>query len=124
MAVIRSTEGTEHRLHGAVFTSYANSTTGSTELRAWTTRLPSGQEGAEHQISREEIFLVLEGTARVSLDGQESALAPGDVLVAPADSRLRLDNPGAQDVLIWATTSAGLSARLADGSVVSPPWAA
>lgn len=123
MPVIRSTEGTEHRMHGAVFTAYANSATGSGELCAWTTRLPPGQSGAEHRISREEIFLVLEGTPHVSIDGRESALAPGDVLVAPAHRTLRLDNPDAQEALIWATTSVGLSARMADGSEVSPPWA-
>lgn len=123
MPVIRSTEGTEHRMHGAVFTAYANSATGSAELCAWTTRLPPGQLGAEHRISREELFLVLEGTPRVSIDGGEVALAPGDVVVAPAGCRLRLDNPDAKDALIWANTSVGLTAQLSDGSEVSPPWA-
>ena len=52
-----------------------------------------------------------------------SDLAPGDVFVAPAHSTLRLDNPDAQGALIWATTSVGLSAKMADGSEVSPPWA-
>ena len=123
MPVIRSTEGTEHRMHGAVFTAYANSGTGSGELCAWSTRLPPGQSGAGHRISHEEIFLVLEGTPRASIDGRESTLSPGDVLVAPAHSLLRLDNPDAQEALIWAVTSIGLSAELADGSEVSPPWA-
>ncbi|WP_034271846.1 cupin domain-containing protein [Actinospica robiniae] len=123
MPVIRSTEGTEHRMHGAVFTAYANSGTGSGELCAWSTRLPPGQSGAGHRISREEIFLVLEGNPRVSIDGQESTLAPGDVVVAPAHSVLRLDNLDAADALIWAATSMGLSAELTDGSKVSPPWA-
>lgn len=123
MPVIRSAEGTEHRLHGAVFTAYANPATGSGELCAWSTRLPAGQPGAEHRISREEVFLVLEGTPRASVDGLETTLAPGDVVVAPADCLLRLDNPGAQDALVWVATSTGLSARMADGSEVSPPWA-
>ncbi len=124
MTVIRSTEGTEHRMHGAVFTAYANSAAGSAELCAWSTRLPAGQAGAGHRISREEIFLVLAGTPRVSLDGEESTLSPGDVVVAPAHALLCLDNPAAQDALIWATTSTGLSAQLADGTEVRPPWAA
>lgn len=124
MPVIRSTEGTEHRMHGAVFTAYANSGTGSAELCAWTTRLPAGQTGAGHRISKEEIFLVLEGAPRLTVDNQETALAPGDVAVAPAGSTLRLDNPGAHDALIWATTSTGLSAQLPDGTEITPPWAA
>jgi len=123
MPVIRAAEGTEHRMHGAVFTAYANPGTGSGELCAWTTRLPPGQLGAEHRISREELFLVLEGTPRVSIDGSELTVAPGDVVVAPAGSLLRLDNPDAQEALIWASTSVGLTAQLADGSEVRPPWA-
>jgi quercetin dioxygenase-like cupin family protein len=123
MPVIRSTEGTEHRLHGVVFTGFANSGTGSGELCAWSTRFPAGQPGVEHRISREEIFLVLEGAPRVSVNGEESALAPGDVAIAPAGSLLRLDNPGDRDALIWATTSTGLEAEMADGTAVSPPWA-
>lgn len=123
MPVIRSTEGTEHRMEGGVFTAYANPRTGSTELCAWSTRVPAGQIGAEHWINREEIFLVLEGTPHVSIDGAETELAPGDVVIAPAGSQLRLDNPDAQDAVIWAATSIGLTAKLADGREVNPPWA-
>src|SRR5581483_4877501 len=94
MPFIRSAEGTEHRMHGAVFTAYANPGAGSAELCAWSTRLPAGQRGAEHQVSREEIFLVLEGAPRISVNGEEAALAPGDVVIAPPQSLLHLDNPG------------------------------
>jgi quercetin dioxygenase-like cupin family protein len=123
MPVITAAEGTEHRLHGAVFTAYANSGTGSAQVCAWSTRLPAGQAGVEHRISGEEVFLVLEGTLRASVDGGEAALRTGDVLIAPAGSLLRLDNPGDGDALIWAASGIGLSARLPDGSEVSPPWA-
>lgn len=123
MPVIRSTEGTEYALHGATFTAYAGADTGGTELRAWNCRLPAGQPGVEHRIGKEEVFLVRAGTPRISVDGTAALLAAGDVVVAPAGSLLRVDNPGSQSADLWVTAPAGLSARLPDGSTLAPPWA-
>ncbi|MEU9129651.1 cupin domain-containing protein [Kitasatospora sp. NPDC048540] len=123
MPVIRSTEPITHELHGARFHSYATGATGSTELRSWRLELPAGVEGVEHTVSREEVFLVLSGAPRLSLDGEAAVLAAGDVAVAPAGSRLRIAT-GDTPATVWVTTSAGLTATLPDGTVISPPWAA
>lgn len=123
MPVIRATEGTEYDIHGATFTAYANADNGSAELCAWNCRLPAGQPGVEHRISKEEVFLVRGGTPRIAVDGTDALLAAGDVLVAPAGCLLRVDNPGSQDADLWVTAGAGLSAQLADGSTLAPPWA-
>ena len=123
MPVIRSTEGTVYDIHGTTFTAYANSATGSTELCAWNGSIPPAQPGTEHRISKEEIFLVRVGTPRFTVDGVELDTAPGDVVVAPAGSLLKVENPGDQDADIWVTTSTGLTAKLADGSHLAPPWA-
>jgi len=122
MPVIRANEGTEYQTHGATFTAFADAGTGG-ELRAWNCRLPAGQSGVEHRISKEEVFLVRGGTPRISVDGGDCLLAPGDVLVAPAGSLLGVHNPGSQDADLWVVTHAGLSAQLADGSTLAPPWA-
>jgi mannose-6-phosphate isomerase-like protein (cupin superfamily) len=122
MPVIRSTEGTEYDMHGATFTAFAGMDTGGGELRAWNCRLPAGQPGVEHRISREEVFLVRAGTPRIAVDGAGALLAAGDVVIAPAGCLLRVDNPGSQNADLWVTTSAGLSAQLADGSTLAPPW--
>lgn len=123
MPVIRANEGTDYPMHGATFTAYAHADTGSAELCAWNCRLPAGQAGVEHRISKEEVFLVRGGSPRIAVDGESSPLSAGDVVVAPAGSMLRVDNPGSQDADLWVTTSAGLSAQLADGSSLTPPWA-
>jgi len=123
MPVIRSTEGTEHDIHGATFIAYANSATGSTELCAWNGRIPPAQPGTEHRISKEEIFLVRVGTPRFTIDGVAADTEPGDVVVAPAGSLLKVENPGDQDANIWVTTTIGLTAQLPDGSQLAPPWA-
>ncbi|MFJ1707228.1 cupin domain-containing protein [Kitasatospora sp. NPDC088346] len=123
MPVVRSTEPTVHRAHGARFASYAATSTGSTELSAWRVELDAGITGVEHTVSREEVFLVLTGAPVLSLDGEPSVLGPGDTAVAPAGTRLRLDTTDGPATL-WVTTSTGLTATLPDGTVITPPWAA
>ncbi|HWG25463.1 cupin domain-containing protein [Actinospica sp.] len=123
MPVIRSTEGIEHDVHGATFTAYANSRTGASELCAWTTRIPAGQPGMPHQVSREELLLVTSGAPRFTIDGTAVNARPGDVVVVPADSMLTVEGGADQDSTMWVTTSRGLTAKLADGSDFTPPWA-
>lgn len=123
MPVIRATEGTAHALHGATFTAYANSSTGSAELCAWSLRLPPGQPGLEHRISKEELFLVTSGSPHIRVNGEPAELSAGDVVIAPAGCLLQVENPGSQHSEIWVTTSRGLNAAMPDGSRISPPWA-
>jgi quercetin dioxygenase-like cupin family protein len=123
MPVIRSAEGVAHDMHGTTFTAYANSTTGSTELCAWSTRIAAGGPRVPHRISREEIFLVTSGTPRFTIDDESIEAQPGDVVVAPAGTLLAIEALGDQAITIWVTTSRGLTAKLADGSEIAPPWA-
>jgi mannose-6-phosphate isomerase-like protein (cupin superfamily) len=123
MPVIRSAEGVAHDMHGTVFTAYANSTTGTAELCAWSTRIPAGGPGMPHRISREEIFLVTSGTPRFTIDDESIEAQSGDVVVAPADALLTIEALGDQDLTIWVTTSRGLTAKPEDGSEFAPPWA-
>ncbi|MDA2805659.1 cupin domain-containing protein [Nocardiopsis suaedae] len=124
MPLIRPGDARVHRLHGAEFTGFANSATGAAELRAWQLDVPGGTEGAEHTVTREEVFLILDGEPALTIDGRAERLAPGDVALVPALSRIRLDNPGDAPARMWVTASAGLAAVMADGSLIRPPWAA
>lgn len=123
MPVIRSTQATVHEIHGARFTAYANPANGSAELCAWRLDVPAGTPGTEHTVSREEIVHLLEGSPAAVLNGERSELVPGDTVIVPAGSKFCIDNPGDQPAVAWVTTSVGLKATLADGSVITPPWA-
>ncbi|MEC4016341.1 cupin domain-containing protein [Streptomyces sp. H27-D2] len=124
MPVVRAADAVVHTLHGAHFTSYAGSASGSRELCAWRLDMPGGVTGVAHRITREEVFWVLAGTFRATVDGHSSDLVTGDVLIAPASSSLRLDTPGESPAAAWVTTGVGLEAVFDDGSRVTPPWAA
>ncbi len=124
MPVIRSAEAVVFEAHGARFSSYASSATGSEQLRVWRTEVPEAGTGMPHRISREEVFAVIEGQVRLALDAETHTLGAGDVAVVPAGTLLRLDNLGPGPAALWVSTSAGLEAELADGTRMSPPWAA
>ncbi|MFE6335175.1 cupin domain-containing protein [Streptomyces sp. NPDC057806] len=123
MPVIRSTDAVTHEIHGARFVSYATPRTGSKELCAWRGEIPPGTKAPAHTVNREEILHVLIGNLRVTLDGTTTDIAAGDTLIINPGATLAVENPTDQTALTWVTTSIGLTADLADGTRLTPPWA-
>ena len=122
MPVLTSADATPHELHGARFTAYVAPSRGSTQLCAWRLDLPADSPGVEHRVSHEELLLVLDGTLHVSVDGVAGRAERGHVVHVPAGSRLRVGT-GAGPATAWVTTTPGLTAELADGTQLAPPWA-
>ncbi|MEU9736329.1 cupin domain-containing protein [Streptomyces sp. NPDC048002] len=123
MPVIRSSNAVTHDIHGVRFVSYATPRTGSKELCAWRGEVPPGTRAPAHTVNREEILHVLVGNLRVTVDGRTDDIAAGDTLIVNPGATLAVENPTEQTALTWVTTSVGLSAELADGTVLTPPWA-
>jgi len=125
MPVIRAAEAVVHEVHGSHFTSYTAPSRGGAELCAWRLDVPPGSQGVPHTVSREEVLFVLAGTLRVTLGDAAAGERgqPGDAIVVPPGSSVRVDNPGSEPAAAWVTTTAGLEAVLPDGSRFTPPWA-
>jgi mannose-6-phosphate isomerase-like protein (cupin superfamily) len=123
MPVIHAGEAVVHEMHGASFTSYAAPARGSQELCAWRVEIPGGTEGVAHHVSREEVLYVLTGTLLAVLGDQAAEATAGDVVLVPAGSKFRVDNPATEPATAWVTAGVGLTAVLPDGSRITPPWA-
>ncbi|MFJ5778291.1 cupin domain-containing protein [Streptomyces sp. NPDC093094] len=123
MPVIRSSDAVTHEIHGARFVSYANPRTGSKELCAWRGEIPAGTKAPAHTVSREEIFLLLIGELLITLDGRTERVTAGDTVIVGPGSTLAVENPTDHTAVSWVTTSVGLEAELADGTLLTPPWA-
>jgi len=123
MPVIRSTEAVVHEIHGARFVSYATPLTGSKELCAWRGEIPPGHKAPVHTVNREEIFHLLGGELLITLDGRTERITAGDTVVINPGATLGVENSAQETAVSWVTTSIGLRAELADGSVLTPPWA-
>jgi quercetin dioxygenase-like cupin family protein len=123
MPVYRSTDFVSHAMHDATFSSYVAPARGETELCAWRVEVAPGSVGVGHRVSRDEVLLVLGGEPLAYVDETEEKLSAGDVIHVVAGREFRLDNPGSEPATLWVNTSVGLTAQLADGSEISPPWA-
>ncbi|KRV48899.1 cupin [Wenjunlia vitaminophila] len=123
MPFVRGAEAVTHEVHGARFTAYANPGTGSRDLAAWRTEVPAGSAPVPHVVSHEEVFYLLSGEVRLTIDGDTADLLPGDAAVAPAGSRIAVANRTDEPARMWVTTRVGLTATLGDGSTLTPPWA-
>ena len=51
------------------------------------------QAGHRHAVG-DKLYYVLSGTGRIRVDGEERAVAPGDLVCAPAGSDHAVENPG------------------------------
>ncbi len=122
MPVIHATDAAPFETHGSRFLSYVSPSRGSSQLCAWQLTVPADLHGVAHRPTREEVLLVLTGELNVTLDGSAAALQPGDVVLVPAGSELRVD-AGPDGATAWVTTTPGLEAVTADGARISPPWA-
>ncbi|MFK4148313.1 cupin domain-containing protein [Streptomyces sp. NPDC004065] len=123
MPVVHPSDAVTHELHGARFVSYASPRTGARELAAWRGEIPGGTRAPAHRVDREEILHLLEGELLITLDGGTERVTAGDTVIVHRGATLAVENPTDRTAVTWVTTSTGLRARLADGTVLTPPWA-
>ncbi|MGW3160503.1 cupin domain-containing protein [Streptomyces sp. NPDC001089] len=123
MPVVHPSDAVVHEIHGARFVSYATPRSGSVELCAWRGEIPAGTKAPVHTVTREEIFHLLAGELLVTLDGRTERITAGDTVIINPGVAFGVENPTGRTATSWVTTSLGLRAELADGSVLTPPWA-
>ncbi|MEU1531069.1 cupin domain-containing protein [Streptomyces fagopyri] len=123
MPVVRPSDAVVHEIHGARFVSYATPLSGSKELCAWRGEIPAGTKAPVHTVNREEIFHLLTGELLIALDGRTERITAGDTVIINPGTAFGVENPTRRTATSWVTTSIGLRAELADGSVITPPWA-
>ncbi|MGG2464643.1 cupin domain-containing protein [Streptomyces sp. RGM 3693] len=108
---------------GFTFRPLAVPSRGSTELAVWSLELAPGARSEPHHMDREEVFVVLDGEVSASIAGEEVLAGPGDAVIVPANTVLRLRNASAQaPAAVTAVTSAGMKATVG-GATFPPPWA-
>ena len=87
----------------------------SEDLNATVLVWPAGEGPDEHlNAERDVLFVVLEGTATLTIDGDAKALAPGDALIVPKGTR--------RAVVAGASGVRYLTAHLRRGGLqIAPP---
>ncbi|HEY3905855.1 MAG TPA: cupin domain-containing protein [Streptosporangiaceae bacterium] len=123
MPVLTAPVAPTHELGGNLFTSLATPSRGATDTAVWRVEIPPGTPATPHSLTREEVFVVLEGTAAVRIAGQVGVAGAGDAIVVPAGIDFELANGSDAPLRLLCCLPVGGQARLADGSTFTPPWA-
>lgn len=124
MPLIPADSARAHELHGARFVTLASPSLGAAETSVWRVSLSPGVPPTEHRVTREEVFVVLDGRGVATLDGVAHPLAPGDTFVLPARVAfsLRAEGPAPLEALVCFPV--GGQAVIGEAPPFTPPWAA
>jgi quercetin dioxygenase-like cupin family protein len=129
MPVLPRPSVSTHALPHVSFTSLATPSRGTRETSMWRVELAASDEvPAPHSVTREELFFVLRGTARVHWEASVEEAGPGDVIVVPPGVPFSLcaagpagaDGPATAELLCCLPV--GGQARQGE-AVFTPPWA-
>jgi mannose-6-phosphate isomerase-like protein (cupin superfamily) len=124
MPVVHAPAAPTHALGGTIFTSLATPSRGGTgDTSLWRVSIAPGTPPTPHSLTREEIFVVLSGSADVVIDAARSTATTGDAIVVPQGVRFQLGNTTDQPLELLCCLPVGGQARLDDGTLFTPPWA-
>jgi mannose-6-phosphate isomerase-like protein (cupin superfamily) len=123
MPVLPAPGSPTHALPGATFTSLASPARGSISTSVWRVAIASGAPATPHEVTREEILVILSGRANVRIGEDQREAAAGDAIVVPPDTRFEISSAGDEDLEVLCCLPVGGRARLPDGTTFVPPWA-
>lgn len=123
MAVITAPAKPTHEFGTTRFTSLATPSRGSTDTSVWLVEVAPGGVPVPHELTREEVFVVLSGTATVLLGDDRTIASAGDAIVVPPATIFAIAADGPEPMRALCCLPVGGQARLADGTPFTPPWA-
>jgi mannose-6-phosphate isomerase-like protein (cupin superfamily) len=121
--VIHAPNVPTHELDGARFTSLATPSRGTTDTAVWRVELDPGTPPVPHSLTREEVFIVVEGAARVRIGDDEGRASHGDAIVVPPGVPFELSNATKGPLRLLCCMPVGGQGVLHDGTTFTPPWA-
>ena len=88
----------------------------------WRIEVPPGTAGPPHEMTREEILVVVAGRAELQLGDERFDAAAGDTIVVPPATTFALANSGDEPLRAIVCLPVGGQASLG-GETFTPPWA-
>jgi mannose-6-phosphate isomerase-like protein (cupin superfamily) len=123
MPVIHAPAVPTHELPGTRFTALTSPSRGAVDLCVWRVEISPSTQPTPHQVTREEVFVVLSGRARVRIADERYEASAGDAIVVPPSTDFELANAGDEPLTALCCLPVGGQARLANGELFTPPWA-
>ncbi len=123
MSVLAAPSNHTHELGTTRFTSLATPSRGSVETSIWRVEIAPGTPGTAHEVSREELFLVVAGRASVRIGESTHEATAGDTIVVPPHTSFEIANESDEPLEAICCQPVGGQAILGDGQPFTPPWA-
>jgi quercetin dioxygenase-like cupin family protein len=123
MPIIQCPAEHTHTVGATRFTRLAAPSTGSRESSVWRVEIPPGPQPEPHELTREEVIVVISGTARAALGGSVDEVGPGGAIVVPADTPFSLTTAGPEPLVALACLPVGGQGRFNPDEPFTPPWA-
>ena len=123
MTVISASQAQRYEMPNVVFRGLASPSRGSTENCTWQFTLAPNSPGLSHQITREEIMVVLSGTGVAEIGTERHTVSKGDAIIIPAYMDFKLSNESDKPFEGIAVLPVGAQALIGDEPPFTPPWA-
>jgi quercetin dioxygenase-like cupin family protein len=121
MAVITASDAPRFDVGGATITGLASPSRGSADSAAWRVCFRAGQPSPRHALSKEEIFIVLDGALSARFADREETAEAGGALIVPAGEEFSLIAHGGTAEAVCIMAAGGQA--ITDGEAFTPPWA-
>jgi len=121
--IIRGADAPQFGNAETLITGYASPTRGSESLAMWKVSLAPGGASPQHELTHDEVFLVLSGEASFDIDGRCHHVGVGDAICVPPQTPFALRNDGAKPLTAICAMTAGGQARIGAGEPFPIPWA-
>jgi mannose-6-phosphate isomerase-like protein (cupin superfamily) len=123
MPVLPAPETPTHDIGGARFTSLATPTSGSSDTSVWLVEIDADTPATPHELTREEVFVVLAGRAAVRIGDCDQEAVAGDAIVVPAGVPFAIAPAGDEPLRALCCLPVGGQALMPGGEPFTPPWA-
>ena len=122
MPIIPAPSSPTHDLGDTRFTALASPSRGSNENSVWIVEIDPGTPATPHRLTREEVFVVLDGAASVRVGDVTGTASPGDAVVVPPDVDFEIACLGRSPLRMVCCLPVGGQAQVGDATF-TPPWA-
>jgi quercetin dioxygenase-like cupin family protein len=122
MPLIAAPDAPVFDLPGVRFTGLAAPSRGASENSVWVVTIAPGTDAVPHRMTREQTFVAIEGTARVTIAGEERDVAAGSALVVPPHTEFALGNPFDAPFRAVVVLPIGGQAIMGEEKPFTPPW--
>jgi len=122
MPIIPAPAAPTHDLGDTRFTALASPSRGSNETSVWIVEIDPGTPATPHRLTREEVFVVLDGTASVRVGEVAGTADAGDAVVVPPGVEFAIAPQGDAPLRMVCCLPIGGQACVGDATF-TPPWA-